>query len=263
MKIHPKLWLFALASAPIAQPAQATVTDAWLCGSNNWSTSGCWFSSAFYTQPHTGDNVNLTQSDTSNRTVTVDSSISLSTLTIDATGSGTMTLSQNGYGLTTGSEYIGYTGGANYNQSGGTNAIGSLYLGYNTYSTGTYNLSGTGSLTASNEYVAYNGIGIAPENSVFNQTGGTNTISGSLDLGYNLNGIGTYNLGGTGSLSAFTEVIGYLGLEPLIRVAAPIRKLILISATDQAQVATIKQAVATRLVILILALSATALAYTR
>ena len=53
------------------------------------------------------------------------------------------------------------------------------------------------------EEIAINGTGI------FYQTGGTNSISNSLEMGYGQYGSGTYDLSGTGSLSANVEDIGY------------------------------------------------------
>ena len=41
------------------------------------------------------------------------------------------------------------------------------------------------------------------------QSGGTNTVSGTLYLGYNAAASGTYNLSGTGQLTAPTEYVGY------------------------------------------------------
>ena len=58
-------------------------------------------------------------------------------------------------------------------QSGGTNSVaGYLYLGYNAGSSGTYNLSGSGLLSAGySEYIGYSGSGS------FTQSGGTNSAS--------------------------------------------------------------------------------------
>ena len=101
-------------------------------------------------------------------------------------------------------EYIGYSGTGSFTQSGGTNSVsGSLYLGYNSGSSGTYNLSGSGLLSAPSEYIGYSGTGS------FTQSGGTNTISGSLVLGQNAGSTGTYNLnGGLLSLSGLTQGAG-------------------------------------------------------
>jgi hypothetical protein len=90
-------------------------------------------------------------------------------------------------------EYVGYSGTGIFNQTGGANTLGGgLGLGYDPGSFGTYNLSGTGSLSvtgeSSNENVGGLGTG------TFNQTGGTN-----MAPHLNVNS-GTYTLSG-GSLS--------------------------------------------------------------
>ena len=65
-------------------------------------------------------------------------------------------------------EYVGYSGTGTFTQSGGTNAIANaLYLGYNAGSSGTYNLSGSGLLSAATNTSA------APARATFMQTGGT------------------------------------------------------------------------------------------
>src|SRR4029077_20874525 len=127
---------------------------------------------------------------------------------VDLTGAGatttTFSMSMSTNNLTSSNEWIGYNGRGTFEQSGGTNTIaagsGFLDVGVFAGSKGTYNLSGTGSLVVNTiEYIGDVGTG------VFNQTGGTNSISGPephLYLGYNAIGTGgTYNLSG-GALSA-------------------------------------------------------------
>jgi autotransporter-associated beta strand protein len=95
-------------------------------------------------------------------------------------------------------QYVGYSGTGTFTQTGGTNAPGNLYLGYNSGSNGTYALSGTGSLSCqsefSDEYIGYSGTG------TFVQTGGINAVQ-NLYLGYKSGSQGLYTLTG-GSLSA-------------------------------------------------------------
>jgi len=84
------------------------------------------------------------------------------------------------------SEFIGYSGLANFNQTGGTNNSfgdsGNLfYLAYGTSSTATYSLSGGGALIADGgEFIGWAGTAL------FNQSGGTNTIGAgdSLTVSY-------------------------------------------------------------------------------
>ena len=69
---------------------------------------------------------------------------------------------------------------------------------------GTYNLSGSGSLSANYEYIGYSGSG------TFTQSGGTNTVSQPLP-GLPAGSSGTYNLQG-GSLQAATVNINSGGV---------------------------------------------------
>jgi hypothetical protein len=114
-----------------------------------------------------------------------------------------------------GREYIGGTSGT-LSQDGYINLTDELYLGDESGSSGTYNLSG-GTLAAGIEYIGFNGTGIfiqsGGSNSSANITGGLSLFFSSdtnLYLGYNSGSRGTYELQG-GSLSAKHEYIGYLG----------------------------------------------------
>ncbi len=97
-----------------------------------------------------------------------------------------------------------------YIQNGGTANITSLgetcrtlYLGQAYPGTGAVQMT-AGSLSSIDEY-----IGIC-DNGTFTQTGGTNSISSCLFLGNYHSASGTYNLRGTGELSAAYEYIGVL-----------------------------------------------------
>ena len=102
-------------------------------------------------------------------------------------------------------EYIGLSGSGSFNHSGGTNAVVNFALGYNTGSYGTYQLGGSGLLSAGVETVGAIGTG------GFTQSGGTNTLSDTLYLGFSAGALGTYSLSGSGLLSASLETIGYYG----------------------------------------------------
>ncbi len=83
-----------------------------------------------------------------------------------------------------------------FTQTGGINATRELYLGTAISGNGGYyNLSGSGSLSASDEVLGSGGIG------TFQQTGGTNSAN-RLVLGQGPGGKGYYSLTGTGSLNA-------------------------------------------------------------
>jgi hypothetical protein len=103
----------------------------------------------------------------------------------------------NGPGF--GFEYIGNSGAGTFNQSGGTHTTDGIDIGYNG-STGTYILSGSGAVSASNESVGVGGKG------TFNQSGGSNTV-GELNLAENAASKGTYNLTG-GTLAAGNAYVG-------------------------------------------------------
>jgi hypothetical protein len=116
----------------------------------------------------------------------------------------------------TSDEEVGINGTGIFNQTGGTNTIaGYLFVGGGTGSTGTYMLSGTGAVfDYDNEWVGGNSDGVGTSVSatgIFNQTGGTNTISGNLYLAPTSGETGTYILSGTGTLQAASEIVGQMG----------------------------------------------------
>ena len=131
-------------------------------------------------------------------------------------GSGSFTVNDALSGITGGSlsagiGYVGYSGTGTFTQSGGTNNLGSfgtsgLYLGYNAGSSGSYNLSGSGVLSAYDEYVGYSGTG------TFTQSGGTNnvTVACGFTSATTSGSSGSYNLSGSGLLSAYLRVRGLL-----------------------------------------------------
>ena len=204
----------AFSCAIVISPLQSFANDKyWACGSDFWDRNSCWNLPG---QPANGDDVFLTQSDALNRTVSYSNllypSAVLNNLTVNATGTGTMTLSQSQDSLASTTEIIGYDGTGTFTQTGGTNTVGDLTLGYLLTGNGTYNLSGTGSLVANSEIISRLG------NGTFNQTGGSNTasyiaISTCDDVSC---GSGTYTLS-AGSLSvenmavATSGSFGYFG----------------------------------------------------
>jgi hypothetical protein len=213
----------------LAPTTVAAATRYWknsVASPGNWTTGNNWSATSatgldFGGAPGANDAVNIRLTDGANHTITYDyagAAITLAQLNVDVTGAGTTTatLSMSANNLTSNNEWIGYSGRGTFEQSGGTNTIavgtGSfnfLDIGVFAGSKGTYNLSGTGSLVVDTiEYVGDVGTG------VFNQTGGTNSITGptpNLYLGYNVSGTGgTYNLSG-GALSTIEglEAVGY------------------------------------------------------
>ncbi|MHC4672437.1 MAG: hypothetical protein ACYTBZ_08135 [Planctomycetota bacterium] len=103
-------------------------------------------------------------------------------------------------------EYIGFEGTGTFTQSGGIHTVnggGSLGLLLGTYpnSSGTYELSGNGMLSATRAYVGIYG------NGNFNQTGGTHEINMTLSLCHFTGSNGTYNMT-SGQLNANSIAIG-------------------------------------------------------
>ena len=113
------------------------------------------------------------------------------------------------------SVYDGYSGTGTITHSAGTLTIpmsGSLYVGYNSGSNGSYSLSGTGNLSTGTTYVGNSGTG------TFNQSGGSFTANSgtanvaSLNVAYNSGSNGTYSLSGaTSTLFANGITIGSSG----------------------------------------------------
>jgi autotransporter-associated beta strand protein len=97
---------------------------------------------------------------------------------------GSLSVASTQYGL-----YVGYSGGGSFTQSGGTNSSAALSLGYSSGSGGSYKLSNSGQLAATNIWLGCSGTG------TFTQSGGTNSTT-NLTLGLNSGSSGTYNLGG-------------------------------------------------------------------
>ena len=108
-------------------------------------------------------------------------------------GYGSFTVNDSLSGIAAGSlsaftGYVGSSGTGTFNQSGGTNNLGSgnLILGNSAGSSGSYNLGGSGVISAGTESIGSSGTG------TFNQSGGTNIVMRMLSFGVS----GTYNLTG-------------------------------------------------------------------
>jgi hypothetical protein len=111
--------------------------------------------------------------------------------------------------------YVGLNGNGTFNQTGGTvvgPSDGMTIGGTSTTSAGTYNLS-AGSLSLPNALI----VGWLSGTGTFNQSGGTNTVTGvdatpALILGYQSPTVGNYNLSGGALLaSGGLEYIGENG----------------------------------------------------
>lgn len=123
-----------------------------------------------------------------------------------AGGNGTYNLSSTGQLISNKNEIIGVDGVGQLVQTGGTNTIGdtfNMYLGLNSGSQGTYNLS-AGTLSGFNQIVGYSGVG------QFNQSGGTNNVA-NLVIGDRATGQGAYAISGGGLAVSNNAVVGLLG----------------------------------------------------
>ncbi len=132
---------------------------------------------------------------------------SIITLTLGSSSGSSGNYNLSGGDLSATFEYVGRNGAGKLSQSGGINTITYISLGNDPGSSGSYNQSG-GSLSADWEDVGYDGTGS------FTQSGGTNTVANTLNIGlglHNSGSNGSYNLGGTGNLSADDEFIGQYG----------------------------------------------------
>jgi hypothetical protein len=189
--------------------------DNWVGGvDSNWNTAGNWsFDGGAGVVPQTDDEVTIAPSTTSSFTVNYNyngAAVTLDSLTVDRPNtSGTNTLVMASDSLSAETVYVGYSGIGVVNQSGGTTNLlddeEALELGANGGTTGTYILSGSGTLTADgDELVGFNGAGI------FSQSGGMNSAA-ELVLGAQYNTTGSYTLSGGGTVSVETESIGANG----------------------------------------------------
>jgi hypothetical protein len=197
----------AAAAAAAAMPLiSRAATDTWSDGTGNWSAGANW---SLGHVPFVGDIVNLTQSDGITRFVTYDaaatSGAGFASLTIDATGTGNMSLTPSAAGtLTATVEFVGFSGRGIYNLAAGvnnltgTNLTEGLIIGYNAGSVGQFTMGNNTALNAVIESVGYSGTGTLTQN------GGTNSF-GTLNLGLNPAGVGTYNLDG-GTVSGWLQV---------------------------------------------------------
>ena len=154
-----------------------------------------------------GDNALLTS--TTSKTATLNTvTPSLKSVTINATGGATFTLTQSSpsTALSAGSETIGTNGNGTYDQSDGSNTVtNALTLGQNAGGGGIYNM-GSGLLqVGGGEVIGQAGTGI------FSQIGGTHTIGGLLAVGNQTGSSGIFTMGGGLLQVGSNEYIGNNG----------------------------------------------------
>lgn len=129
----------------------------------------------------------------------------LTTLRVGKYAGAEGTYNLTGGRLNTGLVEIGPSGTGTLNNSGGEHYMtNNLYIGTYGSGVGTYELGGTGYLSAPKEFLGNEGT------ATFNQRGGGNTVTNTLYLGFWSSGHGTYNLGG-GTLSVPQLIVGRYG----------------------------------------------------
>jgi hypothetical protein len=121
---------------------------------------------------------------------------------------------------------VGYAGTGSYTITGGLLSANGIYVGRFSSASGTLSQSGTAAVTASSNVTLQGGTysltdaGLLSTNSLtiagnFFQSGGVDTVGGSLSLGYG--GSGTYSLSGSGRLSATSETMGFFSTISLFQ----------------------------------------------
>jgi hypothetical protein len=172
---------------PLVMPLSAhAATEYWKVTNGNWNLAANWSSAADLVAagatPVAADTANIWNNDATNRTITLNANASVTALNIANIGTGTSTFAQGTFNLTSVNESIGGRGNGNnahgaYTQSGGANTLsGFLAVGDDVGSTGTYTMTGGTLTTAGSMLVGVKGGG------QFNQTAGTTTINGNLDV---------------------------------------------------------------------------------
>jgi hypothetical protein len=200
----------------MSRPMVASADNVWIPDTGgNWSVAANWSTGV----PVAGDFVDIEESDNDARTVGYDYTgppVTLSGLYIDLTDGTTTTTATNTLSITANTltvgdghaEDVGISGNGAINQSGGTNACsGVAYLGLGDLagSVGSYFLSGTGSLTAGEEYLGASGT------ANFNQSGGTNFTTSGIYMASRSGSTCTYTLSGGLFASDGSEMVGYDG----------------------------------------------------
>lgn len=184
----------------------------WVGGSGAWNASNNWAftegGAGGVGQPLGQSLAYLTQLDDMDRLVTYQSTVNpaplINRLTIDATGTGRMTLSQPDDELHVVLATLGLRGHGNVDQRGGVTQIQNLILASDLGSDGAWRLDNDGELQTQAEVIGFQGTG------TFTQAGGSHTLVRQLMLGFAPQGSGTYTLS-AGTLSANEELIGVAG----------------------------------------------------
>lgn len=155
-------------------------------GDSDWSTGGNWN----FGEPGSGDFAGI-NGGTAEITQSGEVALNFTLGTVNGTGSVNMSSGD----LTVGNrENIGYSGGySTFTQSGGTNSASELLIGVQASGTGIYNLSsGNLEATSAGTSISLGDVGTG----TFNHSGGINTVTNDLNMGFSTDSSGTYNLNG-------------------------------------------------------------------
>ncbi len=173
-----RLGLLAAAVLLCTPPAAQAATVYWSVPTGDWSSPDNWGG----TEPTATDDAVINYG-TAN--VTQSGEVCSRLYLGDSLGnSGTVQMTSGS--LRTARQNIGYSGTGAFTQSGGNNTLYySLYLGYNSGSSGSYSLRGGSLFVNSDERVGYYGTG------TFTPSGGPNTIFEKIILGLQTRSRGT------------------------------------------------------------------------
>ena len=234
-RLRRRLTMAAMSIVSLLLPVGTVVRAAdqgWICGSGNWSSVSCW---SLGSLPAAEDAVFLTSVDGLSRTVTLDVSLPpvstvngfLGSLSVDAMGGGVMTFRQgDDFDFSAGFQYVGVVGTATFEHVSGRNDVltspggiiyditdliqGGLYLGVQSTGTGTYMLSGTGTLSSNASIIGYRGTGS------FVQSGGSHATAEGMTLGYEVGSNGSYLLS-DGVLASTGTHVGHEGVGTFVQ----------------------------------------------
>jgi len=120
-------------------------------------------------------------------------------------GNGTYNLNGGTLSTAGGMLQVGRYGTGTFHHTAGNNYPNSMMIGHQNGSSGSYHLSGTGNIDASEIYVGTYGPG------QFTQNGGTNSMTETLLIGYDSDVTGTYTLNSGSLTSGNTAHIGFGG----------------------------------------------------
>jgi T5SS/PEP-CTERM-associated repeat protein len=180
----------------------SAIPRSWNGGSGDWSVPALWNPNGL---PGSGDETFISPTDGVSRTVTYNyagPTVTLQALLLDLTGppGAATTLAMPGNSLSATNQYVGYSGSAAFNQTGGTVDVDeTLFVGYSFGSTGELFVSGASTTLES----AWLSLGTNGEGQLTIENGGTVSVQNKTGIGDGLNSVGTALVSGAGSTLEF------------------------------------------------------------